>query len=177
MPDGLTHVLTSYIGGRRWLKGANLALFLFGSLLPDIFLRGGRLLFVGLQEKDFLELYLVPLHTPVTCLFMCFALVQFLHRKMRSVGFSLLYGGCLAHFSLDFLQCTICGYGFTFESIDGYHWLFPFSWLDFQFGLFWIEQVPYGLVILTPISLFIFINGLRRGNRKKLESWGGVQKN
>jgi hypothetical protein len=166
MPDGLTHMLAGYMGVRRWLQGGRLTLFLVGSLLPDILFRGGRLLFVGHAQHDFLELYLTPLHTPFTALFVCLALAQFFYSEIRKAAFVLLYVGCLGHFLLDFLQRTIEGVGLHVGTIGGYHWLFPLSWLDFQFGLFWAEDAPYALIILIPITGWMYYNGLRRKMRE-----------
>jgi hypothetical protein len=110
------------------------------------------------------------LHTPITCLFVCLAIAQFFSSNIKKKALFLLYLGCVVHFVMDFLQCTIVGYGFTVERLDGYHWLYPFSWLDFQFGLFWAEDAPYALLILIPIIGSMYYNGLRRkmsGNQSK----------
>ena len=162
MPDGLTHIAAAYIGVHRCLTKGRLTLFLVGSLLPDIFLRGGRVLFVGHPMHDFFELYLTPVHTPFTSLFICLALAQFFHSKVRKTAFILLYTGCLGHFFLDFLQRTIEGPGLSIRTIGGYHWLFPFSWLDLQFGLFWSEEAPYTLIVLLPIVIGIWLRQRRK---------------
>lgn len=170
MPDGLTHVMAGYIGVHKWITKGRLTLFLVGSLLPDILLRGGRLLFVGHARHDFLELYLTPLHTPFTALFICLALAQFFYSKIRKAAFVFLYAGCLGHFLLDFLQRTIEGVGLHAGTIGGYHWFFPLSWLDFQFGLFWAEDAPYALIVLIPITGWMYYNDVRRkmsGNQNK----------
>jgi len=161
MPDGLTHVLAGYIGVQRWIRAGQLALFLTGCLLPDIFYRGGRLFFFGHPERDFLELYLTPLHTPITCLFVCIALAQFFHAVIRKRAFMMLYAGGLAHFVPDLFQRTIMGFGLTAELIDGYHWLYPIGWHDFQFGLFWPEDASYALMALIPAALCIYLYGSR----------------
>lgn len=157
MPDGLTHVLLGYVGVRRWIKGRRLTIFLLGCLMPDILLRGGRLLFLGNIQRDFLELYLTPLHIPITLVFICLALAQLFHSQIRRTAFKLLFGGCLAHFVADLLQRTINGYGFTLERLDGYHWLYPFSWFDFQVGLYWTEEASYASIFLIPLSLWPWI--------------------
>jgi len=157
MPDGLTHILLAYVGARRWMKGGRLTLFLFGCLMPDILLKAGRLLFVGNIKRDFLELYLTPLHIPITSVFLCLALAQLFHSQIRRTAFTSLFGGCLAHFVADLLQRTISGYGFTVERLDGYHWLYPFSWFDFQVGFYWAEEASYALIFLIPLSLWLWI--------------------
>ncbi len=155
MPDGLTHIICGYFCGERWLKRGRLALFLLGCLIPDIFLRGGRLFFTGSPNRDFIELFLTPLHTPITGLFICLAITQFFHARIQKGVFLIIYSGCLCHFILDLMQRIINGYGFSVEPIDGYHWFFPLSWFDFQIGIFWPENAPYGLFILIPAALWL----------------------
>lgn len=155
MPDGLTHIAAAYLGVHRFLTKESLILFLVGTLLPDICLRAGRLMFMGHPEHDFLELYLTPLHTPFTSFFVCLALAQFFHAQIRKRALLFLYLGGLWHFFLDFLQRTIEGPGLSTKTIGGYHWLFPFSWLDAQFGIFWAESTPYALIVLLPAMIWI----------------------
>jgi len=150
----------------RYLLKGPLTIFLVGALLPDIFLRGGRLLFIGLSDSDFLELYLTPLHTPFTAIFVCLALAQFFHSQIRKKAFFLLYFGYLSHFLLDILQRTIEGPGLCIRAIGGYHWFFPFSWLDIQIGLFWAEYSPYALPALLPIVIWIW-SRQKRINRSR----------
>jgi hypothetical protein len=161
MPDGLTHLLAGYVGSQRWLKGGRLTLFLIGCLLPDILARGGRLFFMGHLQIDFIELYIVTLHTPFTCLFLCLAIVQLFNSRFQREAFMLLYSGSMVHFVLDSLQRTITGFGFTRELLDGYHWLYPFSWYDFQFGLFWPKDALFALILLLPLSLLFFLRKKR----------------
>jgi hypothetical protein len=163
VPDGLIHISAGYIGVSHWLKSGRLTLFLMGSLIPDILLRGGRILFIGQPQQDFIELYLTPLHTPIASLFLCLAIAQLFHATNRKSALMLILGGCLAHYSLDLLQRTINGYGFTVELLDGYHWLYPISWYDFQFGLFWPEQEPYVILFLLPLAGWVFYKRLRGG--------------
>ena len=151
MPDGLTHVAAGYIAGER-LQGGGLALFLLGCLLPDLLLRGGSLLLHGSAQRDFLELYLTPLHTPLTVLVLCVGLAQLFVVERRKAAFRALYAGCLLHFVLDFFQRTISGAGPTWETFEGYHWLYPLSWWDGQVGLYWPEQTPYALFVLLPCA-------------------------
>ena len=136
MPDGLTHIIVSYIGGKRWIKGYKMTLFLSGSLMPDLFLRGGRLFLIGNQDKDFLELFLVPLHTPFVGALLCYAIALLFESKIRKTVFVMLFSGCLTHFILDLMQRTINGFGLSIETLDGYSWLYPFTWFDFQIGIF-----------------------------------------
>lgn len=162
MPDGLTHILAGYIALNR-LNRVRLTLFLVGSLLPDIVLRGGRLFFVNHPLRDWFELYLAPFHTPIGGLFVCLAISQFFHHTIRKNAFLWLCTGCLAHFALDFLQRGIEGFGLKTVLIGGYYWLFPFSWYDFQLGLIWPEQTPYLLFLLVPLAVWIFYKRKNRG--------------
>jgi hypothetical protein len=150
---------------KRWsvtLCAWNLGFLVFAkSGHSHILFRGGRLLFLGHARHDFLELYLTPLHTPFTALLVCLALAQFFCSQIRKTAFMLLYSGCLSHFLLDFLQRTIEGAGLHSGTIGGYHWLFPLSWLDYQFGLFRAEQAPYALLFLIPISVGFFVKAQR----------------
>lgn len=169
MPDGLTHIVAGYIGAERWFKGYRMTLFLAGSLLPDIFLRGGRLFFVGQLDRDFQELYLVPLHTPFTCMLLCGVIALCFDAQIRKSAFAFLFSGCLAHFLLDLMQRTIQGFGMTLESLDGYRWLYPMSWFDFQIGLFWAEDAPYALIVLCPIGLGLRLMSYRRTKKNTCE--------
>lgn len=166
MPDGLTHVIAGYIGISRWVKAGRLTFFLAGSVMPDIFVRGGRLLFFFHPDRDFFELYLVPLHTPFTSLFICLALAQLFHSETKKTAFLYLYLGCMAHFILDFFQRTISGFGLTKEVLEAYHWLYPFGFFDFQFGLVWPEHTPYALFILMPLASCIFYKRKKRARFK-----------
>ena len=156
MPDGLTHIVSGYILGIKWMEKERLTLFLLGCLIPDIFLRGGRLLFIDSADRDFFELFLTPLHTPITGLFICLAATQLFHTGIQRKVFVLLYAGCLTHFILDLLQRTIYGYGFAIDRIEGYHWFFPLSWFDFQIGVLWPENTSYSLVILIPTAVWLY---------------------
>lgn len=169
MPDGLTHVVAGYIGGERWLRGGRMALFLLGCLLPDLLLRGGSLFFRGSVQRDFLELYLTPLHTPLTVLVLCGALAQLFKVGERKPAFYALYAGCLLHFALDFFQRTISGAGPTREVYEGYHWLYPLSWWDGQVGLYWPEQTPYALLILLPWAGLAWLKKRSGGKRNAHE--------
>jgi hypothetical protein len=125
-------------------------MFLLGCLLPDIFLRGGKLLLHRSEQLDYLELYLTPLHTPLTVLVLCVGLAQFFRNRERKMAFYALYTGCLFHFILDFFQRTISGVGFTPVLYGGYQWLYPLSWWDAQVGLYWPEHTPLALAALIP---------------------------
>jgi hypothetical protein len=137
--------------------------------MPDLFIRGGRLLFVWNPHRDWVELYLTPLHTPLAVLFLCVAFSQFFQAGIRKTVMVYLYAGCLCHFFLDFLQRSIEGGGLTEVRIGGYHWFFPFSWYDAQLGLFWPEDAPYALIILVPLSLWLWIRRTR-GRRRESET-------
>lgn len=169
MPDGLTHLVAGCIGTERWFKGYRMTLFLTGSLLPDIFLRGGRLFFVGQLDRDFKELYLVPLHTPLTCMILCGVMALCFDAQIRKSAFTLLFSGCLAHFLLDLMQKTIQGFGMTLEPLDGYRWLYPISWFDFQIGVFWAEDTPYALIVLCPIGICLWLINRRKAKKTVLK--------
>jgi len=157
MPDCLSHLLIAYVSSRSLLRSASMPLFLVGSLLPDVLLRGGRLFFCQNLRRDFLELYLAPLHTPFVIAFVCLAIAQLFHREIRKRSFVLLYSGCLNHFILDLFQRSINGLGFTREPVEGYRWLYPFSWFDFQIGLFWAEDASYSLLVLLPLGIWFWL--------------------
>jgi hypothetical protein len=134
-----------------------MTVFMIGSMLPDVLLRGGRLFFQGNPRQDFLELYIAPLHTPFACALICLGLAQLFDHKVRRTLFAFLYLGCVSHFILDLLQRTIVDTGLTVELIDGYRWLYPFSWFDFQIGLFWAEDSPYALFLLIPFTTWLYL--------------------
>lgn len=155
MPDGLTHILAGYIALNR-LNRTRLTLFLAGSLIPDLFLRGSRVFYTTHPNRDWFELSLAPFHTPLGGLFVCLAISQFFHHTIRKSAFLWLCYGCIGHFALDFLQRGIEGVGLKRVVVGGYHWLFPVSWYDFQLGLIWPEQTPYLLFLLVPLAGWIW---------------------
>ncbi|MBF0227171.1 MAG: hypothetical protein HQK76_17130 [Desulfobacterales bacterium] len=156
MPDGLTHILVDYIILHKRIKGVRLALIFAGCLIPDILLRGGRLFLIGSPNSDFNELFLTPLHTPIICLLICISISQLFHDNIRKISFLYIYLGCLTHFMLDFFQRTIEVSGFRIPRYGCYNWFFPFTF-DIQCGIFWPENTPFGLIIIVPIALIIYI--------------------
>jgi hypothetical protein len=103
--------------------------------------------------------------------FVCLAICQLFHTKIRKTAFLLLYAGCFSHFILDFFQRTIGGPGLSVRAIGGYHWFYPFSWFDVQFGIFWAENTPYALLVLMPMVIGIWWCRKKRvrGHRQALK--------
>lgn len=174
MPDGLTHLLSGHLVLFRRSGSGPLALFLLGTIMPDLFIRGGRLFFLWHPHRDWVELYLTPLHTPLALLLLCLAFSQFFQARLRKTALLSLYAGCMLHFFLDFLQRGIEGLGLTKVGMGGYHWFFPLSWYDVQLGIFWPEDAPYALIILIPLSLWLWISRTRERHQRGIRaSWEG----
>ncbi|MCD6115380.1 hypothetical protein J7K93_00050 [bacterium] len=154
MPDLITHSIFNHILGRAYNIKRNVnpfsgivIFFYLGTILPDILTRPFYIVFP--QTHD----WIIFLHTPVAIIFFSILLVQFLQEGIRTSAFVNLIAGSYLHFLLDSLQKQVTGNNF---------WLFPFSWHNFGFGLFWASDylrfLPLSLFILIVVELIIFLN-------------------
>lgn len=141
MPDIATHVLAAYLFKKA--SGINpLALFLLGTMLPDILSRPLYMLFPGLFWA------VRPFHSIFVIALVCLLISYLFPEAARKSTLKVLFAGAMLHLFLDLLQKTIYG---------GYPWLFPFSTYSPSLGLFWPEDPLFALPFLAAISLAIYI--------------------
>ncbi len=150
MPDLLTHSAAAYVASRRWFPRSGAILFVVGTMLPDMLSRPFYILFPALHW------WVMPLHTPVGMVIVCWMLAGFFQANERRRVFGALAGGVLLHFLLDAPQKHIAA---------GYFWLFPFSWTTYEWGLWWSEDsikiVPWVILFIVILEILIAICDLR----------------
>ncbi len=147
MPGLATHVLAAYL-----VRGAAgirpLALFLLGTMLPDILSRPLFFVIPGLYW------FTKPFHSVFVAVLVCLLFSYFFPEEGRRQAFKILLAGALLHLFLDLLQISI---------YPGYRWFFPFSAYSFSLGLFWPEEALLALPFLALASLILRL----RSNRRK----------
>jgi hypothetical protein len=158
VPDLVTHVAAAHFllrpfdARRPALEIPPGRLFFYvGAMLPDLASRPWYILFPSVHD------FVVPLHTPAG-LFACAGLFALLlDAPLRRTAFAWTSAGGLFHFGLDCLQKQVAGNNF---------WLFPISWRNFGFGLFWADRA----VALAPLwiaALAAFEAALRLAFRRR----------
>lgn len=124
---------------------------MLGSLLPDILFKIQLISNLVDIPKYKLYWFLAPLHTPLGCLLATF-LIIFLFKYPRKRTFLLVTLGWISHLLSD----MITKYLFLGQSML----LFPFSWKNYGFNLFWPEQFYIPLLIL--LFIYIYVRILKR---------------
>lgn len=154
MPDLITHSVTAYLIRNRRLTMPDLIIYIFGSLLPDLATRPFMIIYPPLRY------YLHTFHTPVAMLLIIYLIGNFFEDSIKYRVMKLMGLGVLTHFFLDLFQASV---GFR-----GYSWFFPFTYWDFNFGLFW----PEDSVQFIPVFILLFFIDYfytNYQNRKKRE--------
>lgn len=154
MPDLVTHVALGHILRRPYEAlrpdpddASKRLLFYLGIILPDVLSRPLYILFPGVHD------WVVAFHTPAGLLAASGLLASRFEKPFRGVVFRFLAGGGLFHFLTDCFQKQVTGNNF---------WLFPFSYHNFGYGLFWAGEamtfapVWVGLAVLMEIGLWLF---------------------
>ena len=150
MPDLVTHVSVASILFRISRSPGHLALFLLGTILPDLLTRP---VCIPFPETMWL---VAPLHTPVGFILICLLVSSYFEQGIRhQVLVALLAGGFL-HMALDSLQT---GVGDT-----NYLWAFPFVSWGKTLGLIGPEDSLYAAPFLLALALGIeaFVRRTRR---------------
>ena len=138
MPDCFTHVVFGLLLCEVFTI-KHKSLVILGCLLPDI----GNLLNLLLNYK--FSWFLQPLSTPIGVILLS-ASIGFLFNIEYKRAVSLLLLGAGSHLILDFTVRR-------FE--EGILFLFPFSWRQYNFGLYWPEQF-YLPLLFSIILLAIY---------------------
>jgi len=152
VPDLITHTVAAYIIRKRKISVHNLILYLIGSMLPDLVTRPFMIAIPSLRH------YFHAFHTPAA-LAIIIIMISYLFEEINQRKVILLLSlGTLTHLLLDSFQASV--------GDRGYSWLFPFSYSDFNFGLFWPEDSISILPAVVIIFLADFFITKRIKNRK-----------
>ncbi len=154
MPDLATHVLLNAIPG-KWIQSKkNLMMFILGAVLPDVLTRVPANI-LSVKNSGY---FVLPLHSPLPLLLVCYIIVLFFHEPSRKHVFCWLYCGIMIHLFAD---------GFQIHMGPGYYWLYPFSWFTYHWGLYWPETSLYVLPFLFLIFLGqLFLTFIKPNFRK-----------
>jgi len=151
MPDLLTHAAAAHLAARRWFPRPAAILFTVGTMLPDVLSRPFYIIFPALHW------WVMPLHTPVGIALVCWIVTGLFKSEDRKTVFIALFAGAAFHFLLDAPQKHVAA---------GYFWLFPFSWMTYEWGLWWSEdsvpKVPLVVLVVAAVELFIYFRA-RKG--------------
>ncbi|MDM7924465.1 MAG: hypothetical protein QUS35_00425 [bacterium] len=158
MPDLVTHAAIGYLIRRpvEILRpsrddASKRMLFFLGVILPDILSRPIYILLPGLHD------WVVAFHTPAGLLAASGLLASRFEKPFRPTAFRFLVAGGLFHFLLDCFQKQVTGNNF---------WLFPFSYHDFGFSLFWAGDIVAFAPVWVGLAVLMEI-GLRFGSRHR----------
>lgn len=167
MPELATHSLVGYIVAKSARKSELVLIVLIGAVLPDVLTRIPSIILelFGRPWAKYAEFF-GPLHSPFPLLLMCLLICQFFAAEIRKAVFFSLSVGVGTHLFLDILQRTIAGMGFQKVPLGGYLWFFPFSWYDFQIGLFWPEGSLYAIPVLAALAFILLVSVKAAGNRE-----------
>ena len=145
MPDPLSHVCLAYLVGRGMRLREGLAVFLVGTLLPDLLASGPAAVVGGYW-------FWAPAHTPVGVLVWGYAGSLLFRREDRRWAFLWLASGGWLALGLDALQDHISG---------GYMLLFPFYWGEYELHLIHPEAslswLPYLLGAVALVELWAWL--------------------
>lgn len=139
MPELVTHTVAAYLIRKRNIPTADLLIYLFGAMLPDLLTRPFMILYPPIRY------FVNVLHTPVALVLVIYLIAQYFEDSIRNKVMKLLALGTFTHLFLDLFQNSI--------QYRGYSWFFPFTFWDFRIGLFW----PEDSVSYLPITLAVFV--------------------
>jgi membrane-bound metal-dependent hydrolase YbcI (DUF457 family) len=150
LPDWISHIVTGHItsraGGGRFFYGA----LLLGSVLPDIISYlpwKGMLLIVGKTTLLREALYCaIPLHSMPASITAALMVSFFFREELRGKVLASLTAGLVLHILMDLSQYQYDG---------GYLLLAPFSYDNYQIGLFWNDRWPFWIAALVPAGVLV----------------------
>lgn len=152
MPDLITHTIVAYLVRNRNIKIHNLIIYLLGAMLPDLATRPFMIIFPPLRH------FFHAFHTPIALAIIIIVISYFFEESKQRLVIFLLSLGTLTHLFLDAMQQGVAD--------RGYGWLFPFSYIDFRFGLFWPEDSISVLPFIILIFLADFLISRKNKNKK-----------
>jgi len=151
MPDLLTHSAAAYLAARRWFPRPAAIFFIVGTMLPDVLSRPFYIIFPTLHW------WVMPLHTPIGILIVCWIISGLFKAEDRKIVFIALLAGAMLHFLLDAPQKHLAA---------GYFWLFPFSWKTYEWGWWWSEDsvrlVPGVILLVAFVEIIIYSRNHRQ---------------
>lgn len=153
MPDLITHTVAAYLIRKRSIPQSDLVIYLLGALLPDIVTRPFMIMFPSLRH------FFHAFHTPIALALVILLISLYFEETIRLKIIKLLTYGTLTHLFLDMFQASV--------GERGYGWLFPFSYWDFNFGLFWPEDSVTVLPLVIGVFFVDFILSLRKNKNNK----------
>jgi hypothetical protein len=164
MPDLITHAAVAHLIKRpfefRNPSGKHAparTAFYLGVMLPDLLSRPLYILFPPVHD------WVIAFHTPFGMLLASAIVALFFARAIRKKIFGWLFAGTVLHFAMDCLQKQVTGNNF---------WLFPFSWKNYGFGIFWAgDVIPF---IPVWIALVLLMEGVHALKQKKRKTAGPV---
>ena len=141
MPDLFFH-LTSVAISPKYLERWKISILIQGTLLPDIVGRIPSIIisFFGIREHR----WIVPLHTPICLLLLCYIICLFFQENLRFIIFKLLVLGSAIHVFWDVLQEQFF--------LSDYYLFYPISLYAPKIDLFYYNHSIY----LFPF-LFLYI--------------------
>jgi hypothetical protein len=165
MPDLVTHIAVAHLLKRPFeIRNPSKdhaplrTIFYLGVMLPDLMSRPWYILFPPVKD------WVLAFHTPLGMLLTCALLAMFFEKPIRKKVFYFLIFGTMLHFAMDCLQKQVTGNNF---------WLFPFSYRNFGFGLFWagdaVAFVPAWIALVAVMEGVFYITK-RRSNQLKNEN-------
>ena len=148
MPEWLTHVIFAYLVFKlcslryRSLDGADMALVLMGSILPDFSKIDLAFGVAGMDIQNMVD----PLHTPIGSILVA-GLLSLLFQNC-SKAFMLLVIGAGTHLLLDTMESQIAG---------GIMLLFPLSWNRYSLAILPNDDWRVGAILLATMLAVVMI--------------------
>ncbi|MBF0588375.1 MAG: hypothetical protein HQL53_04535 [Magnetococcales bacterium] len=144
MPDLFAHFSSAYLTMPRGGDARKSALFIMGSLLPDLPARAmvivlGRVFHVEATAA------LGVMHTPIGLLLLCYLLALLFEATYRRIAFVALMAGAALHLMLDLMQEPFY--------LGSYTPWFPFSTRTLHFDLFHYNDSVYLFPLLLILTL------------------------
>lgn len=145
MPDWLSHILIALIIVELFnIKYKSLVVL--GSLLPDLVTKFHLINIFRVFPQGLLDPFFVIFHTPIMVFLLALIIAPFFRLNQKLV-IGLISLGWITHILSDLTNKHLL-FGQSFL-------LFPFSWRQFEIGLFWPDQ--YYLVLIPLLIVYLVI--------------------
>lgn len=157
MPDLVTHMAVAHLLKKPLRVSKFEAVFFAGTVLPDVLTRPFSIIMPGSYW------FVYPLHTPLVLVLVCLLISYFFEQGIRRAIFLALLTGVFLHLVLDLFQKHLVGVNY---------WLFPFSDLNVEIGLFWQDDSIYAIPLLLALIIILESRLLmkRKGEHKYINN-------